>query len=167
MNKPLKYLSHYPPELLARVEQLLAAGQVAAMLAQKYPQSHPVQSDPALYQYVSQLKARHFRHAPALAKVCFDPKIRVVQHALGLHTQIARVQGHKLKSKNEIRIASIFKQLPADFLRMIVVHELAHLKEKEHNRAFYQLCEHMEPNYQQLEFDLRLYLTAQEWPSLD
>ncbi|WP_410733789.1 YgjP-like metallopeptidase domain-containing protein [Citrobacter portucalensis] len=25
---------------------------------------------------------------------------------------------------------------------MIVVHELAHLKEKEHDKAFYQLCCH-------------------------
>jgi predicted metal-dependent hydrolase len=42
---------------------------------------------------------------------------------------------------------------------MIVVHELAHLKEKGHDKAFYQLCTYMEPDYHQLEFDLRLYLT--------
>ena len=45
---------------------------------------------------------------------------------------------------------------------MIVVHELAHLKEPEHNKAFYQLCTHMAPDYHQLEFDLRLYLTHLE-----
>jgi predicted metal-dependent hydrolase len=42
------------------------------------------------------------------------------------------------------------------------VHELAHLKERDHNKAFYQLCTHMEPDYFQLEFDLRLYLTHRE-----
>jgi len=42
---------------------------------------------------------------------------------------------------------------------MIVVHELAHLKEKDHNKAFYNLCLHMEPTYPQLELDVRLYLT--------
>jgi predicted metal-dependent hydrolase len=42
---------------------------------------------------------------------------------------------------------------------MIAVHELAHLKEREHGKAFYQLCVHMEPAYHQLEFDTRLYLT--------
>jgi len=42
---------------------------------------------------------------------------------------------------------------------MIVVHELAHLKEKDHNKAFYKLCEHMEPSYHQFELDMRLYLT--------
>jgi len=42
---------------------------------------------------------------------------------------------------------------------MIVVHELAHLKEKDHNKAFYQLCQHMLPSYHQIELDLRIYLT--------
>lgn len=161
----LKYLAHYPAAVLAQVAQLIAQQQLRPLLAAKYPERHQVQSDPALYQYVSELKARFVRNAPALAKVAYDPKIKVIQHALGLHTQISRVQGSKLKSKNEIRIASLFKQCPPEFLRMIVVHELAHLKEKDHNKAFYQLCVHMEPQYQQLEFDLRLYLTAQELPS--
>ena len=59
--------------------------------------------------------------------------------------------------------AALFKEAPADFLRMIVVHELAHLKESDHGKAFYALCQHMEPEYHQLEFDLRVYLTQQEF----
>ncbi len=69
------------------------------------------------------------------------------------------MQGGKLKAKAEIRVATVFRNAPEPFLRMIVVHELAHLKEKEHNKAFYQLCCHMEPQYHQLEFDTRLWLT--------
>jgi predicted metal-dependent hydrolase len=45
---------------------------------------------------------------------------------------------------------------------MIAVHELAHLKAREHDKAFYALCTHMEPDYHQLEFDVRLWLTALE-----
>jgi predicted metal-dependent hydrolase len=45
---------------------------------------------------------------------------------------------------------------------MIVVHELAHLKEPEHGKPFYALCRHMEPEYHQLEFDVRLWLTLLE-----
>jgi predicted metal-dependent hydrolase len=52
--------------------------------------------------------------------------------------------------------------VPIEWLRMIVVHELAHTKERSHDKAFYQLCTHMEPDYHQLEFDLRLYLTHLE-----
>ncbi len=53
---------------------------------------------------------------------------------------------------------------------MIAVHELAHIKERAHDKAFYKLCEHMQPDYHQLEFDVRLYLThleasgAGQWP---
>jgi len=64
-----------------------------------------------------------------------------------------------MKARKEIRIASLFRDTPPEFLKMIVVHELAHLKETEHNKAFYQLCEYMQPDYHQQELDLRLFLT--------
>ncbi|MNR34920.1 WLM domain protein [compost metagenome] len=70
-----------------------------------------------------------------------------------------------MKAKKEIRIASLFKEAAPQFLKMIVVHELAHLKESDHNKAFYQLCEYMQPGYHQLEFDLRVYLTYRELPA--
>jgi predicted metal-dependent hydrolase len=86
----------------------------------------------------------------------------VFKNALGTHTTVSRVQGSKLKSKREIRVASLFKDTPEPFLKMIVVHELAHLREREHDKAFYQLCAHMEPAYHQLEFEVRVYLTHLE-----
>ena len=85
-----------------------------------------------------------------------------MKHALGTHTSVSRVQGSRLKASREIRIATVFRDAPAEFLKMIVVHELAHLKESEHNKPFYLLCTHMAPDYYQLEFDLRLYLTLLE-----
>ncbi|WP_141678825.1 YgjP-like metallopeptidase domain-containing protein, partial [Acinetobacter baumannii] len=77
-------------------------------------------------------------------------------------TSVSRVQGSKLKAKRESRIATLFKDVPPECLKMIAGHELAHLKEKAHDKAFYQLCTHMEPHYHQYEFDLRLYLTQIE-----
>jgi predicted metal-dependent hydrolase len=88
--------------------------------------------------------------------------LHVVHQALGTHTAISRVQGGRLQAKREIRIASVFKDAPASFLRMIVVHELAHLREREHDKAFYALCQHMEAAYHQMEFETRLWLTARE-----
>ena len=143
---------------------LVDAGRLAQTVAQRHAESHSVRSERALYDYVCALKARHLRSAPPLAKVAFDPKLHVLKNALGTHSAIARVQGGQLKAKREIRIASLFKEAPADFLRMIVVHELAHLKEREHDKAFYQLCLNMEPDYHQLEFDLRLHLIALALP---
>jgi predicted metal-dependent hydrolase len=121
-----------------------------------------MRTDDALRSYVNELKARYMRNAPALSKVQYDTKLQVIKHALGTHTTIRRVQGSHLKIKHEIRIASVFKSTPQDFLTMIVVHELAHLKVVEHDKTFYQLCCHMEPRYHQLEFDCRLYLSHLE-----
>jgi predicted metal-dependent hydrolase len=108
------------------------------------------------------LKQEHLRNAPSIDKVLFDNRLDLTHRALGLHTTISRVQGGKQKSKKEIRIASLFKDAAPEFLKMIVVHELAHFKESDHNKAFYQLCEHMQPGYHQLEFDLRIYLTYRD-----
>ena len=158
----LKHLHGYAPELLARVDELVAQGRLKLNVEQRYPEVHAVRTDGALFDYVGELRSRYMRRAEPLSKVAYDNRLRLVQQALGTHTTVSRVQGTRLRSKREIRVASLFKEAPAAFLRMIVVHELAHLKEREHDKAFYALCRHMEPEYHQLEFDLRLWLTALE-----
>ena len=157
-----RYLAGYPPELIQQAEQLRLDGRLGEHLARRLPEAHEVRSDSALFDYVQALKARHLRNAGPLNSVSYDAKLRVLQQALGTHTRRSQVQGAKLKMRREIRIATLFKTAPAALLRMIVVHELAHLRELEHNKAFYALCQHMEPDYFQLEFDLRLYLMHQE-----
>ena len=159
---PLKYLRGYPEPLQAQVRQLLADGGVSPLLRRKYPALHGVRTDRALYDYVMDLKASYLRSSEPLAKVCFDGKLQQVAQALGTHTVAARVQGSKLKTRREIRVATVFREAPEPFLKMITVHELAHLKVREHDKAFYSLCTHMAPDYHQLEFDVRLYLTHLE-----
>jgi predicted metal-dependent hydrolase len=158
----LRYLRAYPDHVLDQVRRLIDDGKLAEHLLRRYPDAHAVRTDKALYAYVQELKDDYLRNAEPVAKVGFDSKIGIVQQALGLHTAISRVQGSKLKTKHEIRIGSVFRDAPREFLRMIVVHELAHLKEKQHDKAFYKLCCWMEPDYHQFEFDLRLYLTLLE-----
>ncbi|MDQ2926955.1 MAG: DUF45 domain-containing protein [Pseudomonadota bacterium] len=159
----LKYLAGYPPALLSRARELIAEGRLAESLNERYPGVHGVHDDRALRDYVGELKARFLRSAAPLSKVQYDPTLHVVRHALGTHTTVSRVQGNKLKAKREIRVASLFKRAPEPFLKMIVVHELAHLKVRDHDKAFYALCTYMEPDYHQLEFDVRLWLTAREF----
>ena len=154
-----KFLQGYPPDTLAQVQQMLDGRRTGSWLLKKYPTAHGVRTDRALYDYVQALKSEHLRGADPVNKVAFDSKLQVVQHALGTHTTVSRVQGSKLKAKREIRIASLFKDSPEPFLKMIVVHELAHLRERNHDKAFYNLCTYMEPAYHQLEFEVRLYLT--------
>lgn len=156
------YLSAYPAALVSQVQTLIEQDRLAGWLLERYPQSHAVRTDRALYDYVLELKNSYLRNVGQLSKVAFDSKIHVIRNALGTHTTISRVQGAKLKTKREIRVAALFKEMPEAFLRMIAVHELAHMKEREHDKAFYQLCMNMEPDYAQFEFHLRAYLTYLE-----
>ena len=168
---PLKYLSAYPESLQSQVQLLQKRDKLGDMLLKKYPRAHSVRTDKALYDYVMVLKNEFLRSSEPLSKVAFDNRLQVIAHALGTHTQISRVQGNKLKAKREIRVSSLFKEVPGEFLRMITVHELAHIKEKEHDKDFYKLCTYMEPQYHQYEFDLRVYLThidaagKLDWPA--
>ena len=158
----LKYLAGYSENVTGKVGQLIAENRLGSVLLERYPCAHDIRTDKALYDFTVEIKNEFLRKSQPLSKVVYDHKISVINNALGLHSFVSRVQGGKIKAKNEIRVASLFKEAPIEFLKMIVVHELAHLKEKEHNKAFYQLCEHMESGYHQLEFDTRLYLTYLE-----
>ncbi len=158
-SKKLKYLSHYSEQTQQSVHKLIEHDKLRSYLLGKYQTPHTIKSDKQLYEYAQELKNSFMKKTAPLSKVCYDGKINVIHNALGTHYFISRVQGGKLKAKNEIKIASMFKNVPEEFLRMIMVHELAHFKEKEHNKAFYSLCTNIEPQYHQYEFDLRLYLT--------
>lgn len=166
----LKYLNHYPTSVQEQVTKLIQTDKLKSHLLKKYPNAHSYKNDKTLFAYTISIKNEYLKKSPPLSKTHYDGKINVIHNALGTHHFISRVQGSKLKAKNEIKIASMFKSVPQEFLEMIVVHELAHFKEKEHNKAFYKLCEYMMNSYHQVEFDLRLYLTyidtngkLQEW----
>jgi UTP pyrophosphatase len=164
---PLKYLAHYSENVQSQVRELIAEDKLGKLLLKKYSAAHSVRNDKALFDYVMAIKNEFLRGADPLSKVAFDSKLQVIKHALGTHTTVSRVQGNKLKAKREIRVATLFKDVPIELLRMIVVHELAHIKEREHDKAFYKLCTHMEPNYHQYELDLRMYLTYLDLPKAE
>jgi len=160
----LPYLSGYPAHLIAQIETLIAEDRLGQYLHNRYPERHDCTSDRALYDKVTALRQKHLRNAPPIDRVLYDSKLDVLRNALGLHTRQAKNHGGRLRSSREIRVSGVFRDCAPEFLDMIVVHELAHLREMEHNKAFYQLCEHMLPGYAQLEFDVRLYLTWKELP---
>jgi len=155
----MNYLAAYPEEIQLEVQSLASRNRLVEMIKHRYFSLHDIKSDNALYRYVMGLKNTYFRHVRSPDKIVFANDFRSIQRALGLNTIVYTVQGDKLKSKTEIKIASLFKHLPIEFLKMIVAHELAHLKEREHNKAFYKLCLTLEQNYHHIEFDLRICLT--------
>jgi len=152
-------ISAYSPSVQNQVQKMLEQKTLSKYLLTKYPNTHNISNDKMLRNYVVTLKNNYLKKSDPLSQIKFDDKIHIINNALGLHTYVSRVQGSKLKSKNELRIASLFKKTPDAFLNMIVVHELAHLKEKDHNKAFYKLCQYMMDDYHQVELDLRIYLT--------
>lgn len=158
--RQVDYLAGFPAQLRARAEAMDAEGTLLPLLRRRYPEAHEVHDNAALYRYVQEAKREHMKSSPPLGKVRYCDKISTVHNALGLHTYAVRVQGNKLKRKNELRVGSIFRDMPAVFLRAIVVHELAHLRHRDHDRAFYRLCTHMDPDYHRHELDLRLWLYA-------
>lgn len=161
-EESLRYLNGYPERIVAWARDLIERERLSEHLRERYPEPHEINSNKLLRRYTQEIKSEYLRSSPTLAKVCFDAQLHLVQHALGTHTLISRPHGGRLKAKRELRISSLFKRCPEPLLRMIVVHELAHLREREHNAAFYQLCVHMEPTYHQLELEARLYLIQRE-----
>ena len=146
----------------ARAAAMKAAGELEPAILARYPDRHTIVDNSRLVAYVQDIKREYMRSSPPLQKVRYCEKINTLHRALGLHTYAIRVQGSRLKASNELRVATVFKELPPEFLRMVVVHELAHLRHKDHDKAFYRLCEHMEPEYHVYERDLRLLLYARE-----
>ena len=158
----LKYIAHYPEYIQSQAAMLISSGRLGDYIEKNYPSKHQIQSDKALYDYVNEIKNQYMRKNSSLSQVSYNSKLKVLKDALGVHIYQSRVQGNKLRAHNSITVASLFKEAPPEFLRMIVVHELAHFREKEHNKAFYQLCCHIEPDYHQFELDTRLWLHWRE-----
>jgi UTP pyrophosphatase len=159
MSDGLPFLAGYPAPVREQAARALATGSLGGYLARRYPDAHGIRNDALLYEHAVALKQRHMRNAGPLSKVVYDPRLQMDQRALGTLTQVSRVQGTQLKAKREIRVAGVFRDAPAAMLDMILVHELAHLKHREHDKAFYALCEHMLADYHQIELETRLYLT--------
>ena len=155
----IDYFHGYPQHIKEHFEHLIKNGHVRAYLLKKYPTGHQINTDKQLFEYANKLKQKFMKNSFQINKVKYEKQKDLIRNALGTHTFISRNHGGKLKSKHEIRIALSLKSAPEEMLQMLVVHELAHFKEKDHNKAFYNLCEYMQPNYCEVELDTLLYLT--------
>lgn len=117
-----------------------------------------MQSDAALQAHLGTLKDEYLRSAPPLHRVGYDNGMEAVRRTRGVNIRTSRVQGARLKTRREIRIAAVFREAAPEFLDTIAVHERAHRREAVRDKAFYRLCEHMLPDDHPLEFDMRLWL---------
>jgi predicted metal-dependent hydrolase len=61
--------------------------------------------------------------------------------------------------KNVLSFNTMVMKLPQDVIQYIIVHELAHIKHKHHQKAFWQLVEHHLPEYKRQVKELKSYTT--------
>ena len=62
-------------------------------------------------------------------------------------------------SKNILCFNTMMMKLPHHVIQYIIVHELAHIKHKHHQKAFWQLVEHHLPDYKKWVKELKTYTT--------
>ncbi len=153
-----KYLKHYPDNIKEAVNRLYKEEKLGVYLKSRYNEVF-VSKDKELYILAKEIKDIYLKKQKLPERILFDSKIELTNQALGLHSFIPVKQGKKIKRLNEIKISSRFKKMSKEFLLNVLVHELCHLKEKEHNKAFYNLCTNIKEDYFQVELDLRIYLT--------
>jgi UTP pyrophosphatase len=156
VNEYARYFNGYPSTIVEQALKLIENSQLKHYLLKKYPEAHAITTDKLLYQYATDVKKRYLKNAPPFGRAAFKKQGDMVTNALGTHTY--RMQGKT--RKHDLAINSDLLCAPEPLLKALVVHELAHFKEKEHNKAFYKLCCYMEPYYHQLELDLRLFCVA-------
>jgi len=160
MRINLSFLESYSEKVQNKIHEIIENNEIEAYLKEEYPDIHKINTDKALFAYAQEIRKKHMKKARPAHKVVFDESDDNVYNALGdnINELILADNGHKIK--NVIRISSLFKDAPAELFHMVVVHELAHLKERDHSKNFYRLCEHMDDDYYQHEFDLRLFLIS-------
>jgi len=62
-------------------------------------------------------------------------------------------------SRNHLSFNTMMMKLPLDVIQYIIVHELAHIKHKHHQKAFWSHVEHYLPEYKQQVKKLKHYTT--------
>lgn len=154
-----KYLKGYSDNIHMSVKNLIENDKLGIYLENKYKKVNHLNKDKELYNLAKEIKDKYMKKQKLPERIFYDNKIELQNQALGLHSYIPLKQGKKIKMKNEIKISSRFKELPYEFMENVLIHELCHLKEKDHNKAFYALCKNISANYFEVDLDIRIYLT--------
>ena len=97
----------------------------------------------------------------ARAKEQLPPRVAYYARQMGLFPEAVTITGAKTRfgscsDKNRICFSWRLMQYPPRAVDYVVVHELAHIRHKNHSRAFYELVASVLPDYKQRRELLRL-----------
>jgi len=70
----------------------------------------------------------------------------------------AKRQWGSCSDKNAISFNYLMMKLPLNVIQYIVVHELAHIRYKNHQKEFWRLVEKYMPNYREMQSELKNYI---------
>lgn len=113
--------------------------------------ARPVPKEPSPEEFLALIRA---------AREVLPEKVRFWGERMGLHpTRItitrARTRYGSCSAKNAISFSCRLMRREGDLIDYVVVHELAHIRFKNHGRAFHQLIERTLPGHRALEKRLR------------
>ena len=117
-------------------------------MAEHRAQAHPEPSQEQIQAYIDK------------AKQYLPQRVRYYAGIMELYPTAVTITGAKTRfgscsGKNRICFSWRLMQYPADAIDYVVVHELAHIRHKNHGREFYALIESILPDYKNREKLLR------------
>lgn len=94
------------------------------------------------------------------AKEILPQKVELYSNIMGLHPIGVKITSAKTRfgscsGKNSICFSHMLMKYPEEAIDYVVVHELAHIKHKNHGPKFYELVEKYIPNYKQIRKTLK------------
>lgn len=88
-----------------------------------------------------------------VADVCGDLSVKV--NKIGFRKM--RTKWASCSSRNNLTFNTLMARLPDDLVAYIVLHEVAHLKERNHKKPFHEIVERYFHDHKSLENDLHTY----------
>ncbi len=83
------------------------------------------------------------------------PLVESMSRAMGLYPESVSFRKYKRRwgccdSRNRIVFNTLLAQFPHEIVRYIVIHELAHIQEKNHSQRFWKIVEKYQPDYKEI-----------------
>ena len=96
------------------------------------------------------------------AKEYIPPKVEYYSNIMGLYPTDVKINSAKKRfgscsGKNSINFSCLLMRYPQEAIDYVIVHELAHIKHKNHGREFYLLVESVLPDWKKRAKLLRGY----------
>lgn len=140
------HFSSHPSQPLIQV--FLADNQLVVQMPERLL-AHPALREEALHRFLRQ-EATHF----------MSDRLRYWSEALQLHPRGVKYKRHKRRwgsctADNLINLNYRAVQLPPRCIDSILVHELAHIRHKNHGQAFWDLVYRFVPDYKALDQEIR------------